>query len=106
MDLEMPIACRLGDAEQARRTAEVEALIVEGAELVEELADGYALRFPGDSIWLTRLAELVAAERVCCPFLTFAIEAKPGEGPLWLRIQGSAAAKRFVAAQFLPAPAE
>jgi hypothetical protein len=33
----------------------------------EELQEGYAFRLPGDGGWIRLTAELIVAERECCP---------------------------------------
>jgi hypothetical protein len=50
------------------------------------LPTGYAVRFSADS--LQQVARFVANERRCCPFLSFALELEPADGPLWLRMSG------------------
>jgi hypothetical protein len=62
----------------------------------EELQEGYSFRLPGDGKWITLVAELIAAERECCPFLTFELTALPNEGPLIVRVIGPPGAKEFV----------
>ena len=71
-----------------------------GVQTIEELADGYAFSFPGENEWISRLAEFVAFERKCCPFLSFELLFEDNKGPLRLRVRGGDAAKQFVE-QFL-----
>ncbi len=63
---------------------------------VRELANGYAIGFPGDSKTLMEVAEFVSRERRCCPFFTFEIEAAGEDKPLWLRLTGSKGVKEFI----------
>jgi hypothetical protein len=93
---ELPIACRLTDPDLARRVEELEREVWSHAEEVREEPDGYALRFPGTDEWLVKLAQLIAFERQCCPFLAFDLHAAPNDGPLTLRLGGSPAAKAFL----------
>jgi len=46
------------------------------------------------------LLEFIAAERRCCPFLSFEIAFEPHAGPLWLRMRGSPRVKAFIAETF------
>jgi hypothetical protein len=62
----------------------------------EELPDGYAFRVPGDGKSIAIIAEMIVAERECCPFLTFEFVAQPGMGPVIVRVTGSSGAKEFV----------
>ena len=91
-----PIACSLTTAEfrdrEARLLAQFRSAIVEA----EELQQGYAFRLPGDGKWIACVAELIVAERECCPFLTFELAALPNKGPLIVRVVGPPGAKQFV----------
>jgi hypothetical protein len=42
------------------------------------------------------IAELITAERKCCPFLTFELAAHPNMGPVIVRVTGPAGTKEFV----------
>jgi hypothetical protein len=93
---ETSIACNLSGAELAERGEEVSTLFDE-AEQVRELDDGYAFRFSGSEGIAARLLEFTLEERRCCPFFTFELVFTPNEGPIWVRLRGSAAIKEFVA---------
>lgn len=95
-DDKIPIACSLTSAEfrdrEARLLAQFRSAVIE----TEELQEGYAFRLPGEGKWIELIAELVVAERKCCPFLTFEMTALPNMGPVILRVSGPADAKEFV----------
>ncbi|MEA2526806.1 MAG: hypothetical protein QOF73_4033 [Thermomicrobiales bacterium] len=84
------------DAEMAARGEVLARELFPGVEAVEELANGYAYRFPGDESRATNVLDFVAAERRCCPFFTFELIFLPHGGPIWLRLRGSEAIKAFV----------
>jgi hypothetical protein len=93
-----PIACNLGaitDAERPRYFA-LRAQVLAGIEDVAELDDGFALRVGTD---LVALAEWIAFERLCCPFLSFRL-AVEGTGPVRLELGGAAGVKDFLRAEF------
>jgi hypothetical protein len=69
------------------------------AEEVQELPDGYAIRFAPDAEMWMRLAEFITLEKQCCPFLAFALGAEEENGSMWLRITGREGTKGFVAAE-------
>ena len=88
-DRQLPIACDLGAIDPDRRPAHlarIERLLRELPAAVETLPDGLAFRF--DPEHYTTIAELVAQERLCCPFFRFVLDVAPGRGPVWLRITG------------------
>ena len=96
VDAETPIACKLSGEDLAARGEEVDD-VFQAVEQVRELADGYAFRFSGSNATASRLLEFTLAERSCCPFFTFELVFEPDEGPIWVRLRGSAGVKEFVA---------
>jgi hypothetical protein len=94
------IACLLSEREAAIRGEELAGGLFAAVEEVAELPDGYGYRFSDDGSQLESLLEFIAAERRCCPFLTFELAFEPYSGPLWLRLRGSPQVKAFVAEAF------
>ena len=100
----IPIACDLGalTPEQRRREAELLAefkgLGIPGVET----PSGYAFTLVADAASLVRLGELLALERLCCPFLAFDLSLPPGGAALTLHIHGGHGAKAFVRDTFGP----
>jgi|HubBroStandDraft_2_1064218.scaffolds.fasta_scaffold124176_1 hypothetical protein len=90
------VACRLTDAEFRKRKATLLAAFKAGVEVVEELDHGYAFRVPGDKHWLALAADLMAAERECCRFLTFNMTAEANLGAVTVRITGPEGTKEFL----------
>ena len=94
--------CNVGvmnNEERARYTALSRKLF--GAnEHRNELDNGYAFRLAIEKISLPEVAEWIAFERRCCPFFNLQIEAKPNDGPVWLRMTGADGIKDFIRAEF------
>jgi hypothetical protein len=97
---DMPIACCLTSAELREREATLIAQFRSGVIETEELQEGYAFRLPGDGEWIRLIAELIVAERECCPFLTFEFVAQPSMGPIIVRVTGPAGSKDFLKTVF------
>jgi len=93
---DIPIACRLTDAEFRKREALLLARFKSAASATTELPDGYAFLAPGEKTWIALLAELMVAERECCPFLRFELKAEPNMGPVTLSVTGPPGAKTFL----------
>jgi hypothetical protein len=93
---DLPIACSLSRDEQAARHEELTNGIFKAVEQVQELADGYAFRFPGEVSRVSQLTEFIVTERACCPFFTFELAFEPNSGPIWLRLRGGAGVKEFI----------
>jgi len=93
---DIPVACCLSTAEFREREATLLAHFRSAVIGTDELADGYAFRLPGDGKWIAVVAELIVAERECCPFLTFELAAHPNRGPVIVRVTGPAGTKDFL----------
>jgi hypothetical protein len=94
-----PVACCLTDVELRQREATLLAQFKSALTATEEIADGYAFRIPGENRWLALVADLIIAERECCPFLTFELTAEPRMGALTIRITGPEGTKEFLKSQ-------
>lgn len=84
------------DDEQRERYRALRSRLGEDYEEARELEDGYAFRYSSEADVLVALAEYVSLERLCCPFLDFAIEVRHGEGEVWLRMTGPEGAKSIL----------
>ena len=93
---DMPVACCLTSAELREREATLLARVRSAVIETEELPDGYAFRISGDGKWIGLIAELIVAERECCPFLAFEVAALPNMGPVIVRVTGPAGTKDFL----------
>lgn len=89
------LACSLPSAEYAQRLEAVLQEFSQGLEEMEELPDGYALRFPGSERWIENLVDFVVGERHCCPFFVHELVFEPAGGPVWLRLRGIEVKEHF-----------
>lgn len=96
-----PIACLLTSEELRTREATLLAQFRSAVVSTEDLANGYAFRVPGDAKSVVVTAELIAAERECCPFLTFEFAAYPKMGPVVVRMTGPNGTKEFLRGVFV-----
>jgi hypothetical protein len=65
---------------------------------IDDLSDGLAIFFDAGAS-LVRIAELIALERRCCPFLTFGLLVPDSHDPLRLEITGRDGVKEFLIAE-------
>jgi hypothetical protein len=93
---EIPVACCLTDEELRAREATLFAQFKSAVVSTEEIADGYLFRIPGDKKWIAVAADLIMAERECCPFLRFELAAEPGLGPVTVRMTGPSGTKEII----------
>jgi hypothetical protein len=91
-----PIVCSLTTMELRHREATLLAQFAPAVIETEELEEGFAFRLPGDANWIKLMAELIVAERECCPFLAFEMVVSPNKGPLTVRVNGPGCTKEFL----------
>jgi hypothetical protein len=87
-------------AQERQRHHELTMKLASARLETKELADGYAFRLAGESVTLAELAEWVTAEKKCCPFFDFVVEAERDGGALWLKLRGREGVKAFIQSAF------
>ena len=70
------------------------------AQEVQELPDGFAIRFLHSPGRFMQMATFVENERLCCPFFNFELDVEPNNGPLWLRLTGQEGVKELLRTTF------
>lgn len=65
-------------------------------QAIKEVADGYEFRIGDEPDVIVKVAEFVSFEKLCCPFLNFAINVEAEGGPMTLRLTGRKGVKAFV----------
>jgi hypothetical protein len=94
----IPIACRLSKAELREREETLIARFKSAVISTEEVPDGFLFRIPADKSCVAATEAWVAAERECCPFMTFSSARATGAGLLEVRVTGPAGTKEFLRA--------
>lgn len=69
-------------------------LFTEAAISRKPLSNGYEIEFSTEA--LTSVAQFVANERLCCPFIRFDIEMQAGASALVLRMTGPAGTREVI----------
>lgn len=102
---EVPISCCLGVFTPTERAREAELLRehLAATQEVAERDDGYSFRYAADPSILPRIAELIALEHRCCPFLDFQLEWKGANATPWLHVTGGPRVKSFLTEMFVAA---
>ncbi len=98
--MSIPFACDMTAIPPEKRGAHhalIRRLMTEAVEEISELPDGLAFRFPAEEF--EAVTEFMGRERLCCPFLTFALDVSPERGPLRLRLTGAEGVKDFIRAE-------
>ena len=94
---ESPIACDMSVLSPAQRDTHLttsRALFLAAKEM-HELSNGYEFRLDGSDV-IVKAAEFIALEKLCCPFLNFALEVEAESGSVSLRLTGREGVKAFI----------
>ena len=97
----MPLACNLkaiSAAERPRYNDLIKRLRI-AVQDPTELPDGYTYKLDTKKITPPEVAEWIAMERLCCPFLTFQLDVK-GNGDSELTMRGPEGAKAILREEF------
>jgi hypothetical protein len=93
-----PIACNLTAIPASVREEHIISApkLFEAAQEVQELPNGYAVRFLSEPGRLMTIAGFIENERLCCSFFNFRLDIEPNNGPLWLRLTGADGVKELL----------
>ena len=94
--MDLPIACTLTPEQLQTPRSSLLPGILERAEAIEPIADGYRLRFPASSETLQAIVAMIDGERQCCRFLRFQLTIEPAEGPVVLDVTGPSGTRDFL----------
>jgi hypothetical protein len=89
-----------GSKPERERYNQLTRMLANARVETKELPDGYAFRLKSEVIAVSEVAEWISMERRCCPFFGFEIALERDNGPLWLKLRGSAGVKVFIRAEF------
>jgi hypothetical protein len=93
-----PIACDMSvlSLEERERHLTTSRELFSSLQAFQELSDGYEFRLSTDPNTIVKVAEFISLEKLCCPFLNFAMEVEAEGGPVWLRLTGREGVKDFI----------
>jgi hypothetical protein len=100
-----PLVCNMNVFTPVEREHHIQATaqLFRSVQNIQEVENGYGFIFPNDSEILTRMAEFIFKERLCCPFLKFALTIDTDPQPISLILTGPEGTQEFVRAEFTEA---
>src|SRR5687767_13514433 len=96
----LPVACSLTPEEMRDRQASLIPALLNRAVAITPSGEGYVLQFNSDAATLHSIAEMIAAESRCCPFLQFDLCVPPAQGDVTLTVSGPKGTRAFLDALF------
>ena len=96
------LVCNMGVFTPAERDAHIRTTtsLTEAVQAVHECRDGYKFVFPNETKLITQIAEFIARERLCCPFLKFALNVSSDGEPISLALTGPDGTQEFLRFEF------
>jgi len=99
-----PFACNMNVFTLTERENHIRTTtqLFQSVQNIQEVENGYEFIFPnlsGSEI-LTRMAEFISNERLCCPFLKFALTINIDPQPIALILTGPEGTQEFLRAEF------
>jgi hypothetical protein len=74
--------------------------LIQGIQSVQEVENGYQFTFPNKTEFISRIAEFISNERLCCPFLKFSLNVASNSGPISFLLTGPEGTQEFLRAEF------
>jgi hypothetical protein len=102
MNSEIPLACNMGVFTPTQRETHIEmsTKLIHAVQNVREVENGFEFSFPNEAEFISRIAEFISNERLCCPFLRFTLNVNSNQGPVSLLLTGPLGTQEFLRAEF------
>lgn len=102
MSLDTPLVCNMGIFTPAQRESHIQTTteLIQAVQNVQEIENGYEFTFPNETEFISRIAEFISNERLCCPFLKFTLNIVSNTEPVSLSLTGPLGTQEFLRAEF------
>jgi hypothetical protein len=102
MKSDTPLACNMDVFTPAQRENHIQATLelIRALKGVEKLEKGYQFLFPSETEFITKIAEFISNERLCCPFLEFSLNVSSNSEPISLSLTGPEGTQKFLHVEF------
>ena len=102
MNTETPLVCNMDVFTPAQRESHIlkTTQLIRSVHEVQEVENGYRFTFPHETEVIFRIAEFIANERLCCPFLKFTLSVESANEPIFLSLTGPTGTPEFLRLEF------
>jgi hypothetical protein len=102
MNPDYPLVCNMDVFTSYQREFHIQTTteLVQAVQKVQEVENGYEFTFPNETQLISRIAEFISNERLCCPFLKFTLNIVSNRGPVSLSLTGPLGTQEFLRAEF------
>ena len=97
-----PLICDMNVFTPVEREHHIQSTLelYQTVQSIHEVTNGIEFIFPNGAESITKLAEFISNERLCCPFLEFTLRITPNDEPISLTLTGPAGTQEFLRAEF------
>jgi hypothetical protein len=102
MNLDTPLVCNMGVFTPNQRESHIRTTteLIQAVQSVQGVENGYELKFPNETEFISKIAEFISNERLCCPFLRFTLNIISNDEPVSLLLTGPMGTQEFLRAEF------
>jgi len=102
MNPDIPLACNMGVFTPSQREAHIQTTteLIQAVQSVQDIENGYEFRFPNETEFISKIAEFISNERLCCPFLEFTLNVVSNSELVFLSLTGPLGTQEFLLAEF------
>jgi hypothetical protein len=73
---------------------------MQAVQTIQEVKNVYQFTFPSEAQLITKIAEFISNERLCCPFLNFTLKVNSETEPMSLSLAGPIGTQEFLRLEF------
>ena len=102
MNTDTPLVCNMSVFTPVQRDSHIQSTtqLVQAIQRVQEVENGYEFTFPNEKEFISKIAEFISNERLCCPFLEFTLNVNSNSEPISLSLIGPLGTQEFLRAEF------
>jgi hypothetical protein len=102
MNTNSALVCNMDVFTPAQRDAHIlkTSQLIQAVQHVRGVEQGYELTFANETELILKIAEFMANERLCCPFLKFALNIFSADEPISFSLTGPSGTQEFLRAEF------
>jgi hypothetical protein len=102
MSSTLPLACNMDVFTPAQRDshARITTELMQSIQELREVKNGYQFLFPNEAELISKIAEFILNERLCCPFLEFTLQVNVNNEPISLALVGPEGTQEFMRLEF------
>src|SRR6476646_4836536 len=97
-----PLVCNMDVFTPAQCDSHIENTmqLMQAVQRIQEVENGYQFTFSTETELITRVAEFISNERLCCPFLNFTLNVNSVDEPISLSLVGPEGTQEFLRLEF------